>query len=181
MVLWVTNSGVRPKSFMCASISRRTRGRRRPAFCCGARQHCAGDGTATHCLAGVDLHDLLLVTTLDEVVSGKVDVLGRGHSLEADLVLERLLELATVDDVLDGALHALDHDGRSVLHLLLLLLGERAVGLGKLLEVLAGLVALEHVLERREAEVVVDVVESCGSSAVVRRAQETDRAGRRSR
>jgi hypothetical protein len=44
-------------------------------------------------LTGVDLDDLLLETTLDKFVSGKPDVLGRGHALEADFVLVALLLL----------------------------------------------------------------------------------------
>lgn len=104
---------------------------------------------------------LLLEPTLDEVVPGQPNVLGRRKALERALVLVTLLELLAVDDVLDRPLDALDDDGRAVLHLLLLLLRKRPVRLGELLEILARLVALEHVLERGETEVVIDVVESC--------------------
>lgn len=67
--------------------------------------------------------------------------------------------LLAVDDILDDTLGALDDDGGSILHLLLLLLGELAVALGELLDILTSLVTLEHVLEGSEVEVVVDVVE----------------------
>jgi hypothetical protein len=131
-------------------------------------------------LAGVDLHDLLLKSTADKVIPREPNVLRGGEADEGALVLEGLLEpveraggqrlvhhrgtpkensLLAVDDILDDALSALDNDGRSILHPLLLLLGELAVALGELLEILTSLVTLEHVLEGGEVKVVVDVVE----------------------
>jgi len=43
-------------------------------------------------LSGVELEDLLLESSGDELVSGKPEVLGGGESLEGDLVLVRLSE-----------------------------------------------------------------------------------------
>lgn len=43
-------------------------------------------------LSGVELEDLLLESSGDELVSGKPEVLGGGESLEGDLVLVRLFE-----------------------------------------------------------------------------------------
>lgn len=103
---------------------------------------------------------LLLESTSDELITRKPHVLGRRETLERTLVLERLLELLAVDDLVDRPLDTLDDDDGTLLHLLLLLLGQLAVALGKLLEILTGLVTLEHVLERGQVEVVVDVVES---------------------
>jgi hypothetical protein len=62
-------------------------------------------------LAGVNLQNLLLETTLDQLVTGEPDVLGGAHSLERDLVLVGLLELLTGEDLIDEPLLALNDDG----------------------------------------------------------------------
>ena len=80
------------------------------------------------------------------------------EALELDLVFVRLLLLLTTDDALELArLARLADDGRLVD--LLLLLGERAGGLGGLLLVVAVLVTPLDVLRCRLLEVLLDVVE----------------------
>ena len=116
--------------------------------------------TSTLSLSGVDLKDLLLEATLDEVVARKPDVLRGAEALERHLVLIRLLELLPVEDLLDEALLTFDDNERSILHLLLLLLGDLSVGLHQLLEILSGLVAPEHVFEGSLVEMMIDVMES---------------------
>ena len=83
-----------------------------------------------------------------------------------------MLELLSVDDIVDRSLDTLDDDGSSVLHLLELLLGQDSVGFREFLEIFSGLVSLEHVLERGETEMVVDVVESCRAKKRQSRVQE---------
>ncbi|GFZ45382.1 LOW QUALITY PROTEIN: hypothetical protein JCM24511_03108 [Saitozyma sp. JCM 24511] len=115
--------------------------------------------TETLGLPRVELHDLLLKATANQLVTREPHVLGRRHALERHLVLVRLLELLAGDNLVDDPLDALLDDGGALLHLLELLLGHDAARLVHLLEVLTGLVTPEHVLERGRVEVVVDVVE----------------------
>lgn len=116
--------------------------------------------TETLGLLGVEGDDLLLETTADEVVTGQPNVLGRRHGLERHLVLVRLLQLLTSDDLVDEAGLALDDNLGTLLHGLLLFSGDLAVGLAELLDIFTGLVAVEQVLERSLVKVVIDVVES---------------------
>lgn len=111
-------------------------------------------------LSGVELDDLLLETSGDKLVSGNPDVFGRRHSLERDLVLVRLLELLSGDNLVDDSLDTLLDVGSTLGHLLLLLLGHDSVGLVHLLKILTSLVSPQHVLERGRVEVVINVVES---------------------
>ena len=72
-----------------------------------------------------------------------------------------MLQLLSVDDIVDSSLDTLDDNGSSILHLLELLLRQDSVRLRQFLEIFSGLVSLEHVFERGETEMVIDVVESC--------------------
>lgn len=103
---------------------------------------------------------LLLESTTDKLITRKPHVLRGGKTLEGTFVLERLLELLSVDDLVDSPLDTFNDDDSSFLHLLLLLLGEFSVTLGEFFEILTGLVTLKHVLKRSQVEVVVNVVES---------------------
>lgn len=102
----------------------------------------------------------LLVTTLDQLITGHPDVLRRAESLERNLVLVRLLQLLTGNDLIDKPLLALDDDESTILHLLHLLLRNDTVGLGHLLQILTSLVTPQHVFKGRLVEMVIDMVES---------------------
>ena len=110
-------------------------------------------------LTGVDLQNLLLETTLNQLVTGEPDVLRRAQTLERDLVLVGLLELLTGEDLVDEPLLTLNDDGGTLLHLLLFFLGDLAGSLAHILQILAGLVTPQHVFQRCLVEMVVDVVE----------------------
>jgi len=110
-------------------------------------------------LTGVDLQNLLLETTLNQLVTGEPDVLRRAQTLERDLVLVGLLELLTGEDLVDEPLLTLNDDGGTLLHLLLFFLADLARSLAHILQVLAGLVTPQHVFQGRLVEMVVDVVE----------------------
>ncbi len=58
-------------------------------------------------LLGVDLDNLLLETTLDELITRQPQVLSGAHSLEANFVLVALLQLLPGDNLLNEALLAL--------------------------------------------------------------------------
>lgn len=111
-------------------------------------------------LTSIDLENLLLEATLDELVTRHPDVLGRRHVLERDLVLVRLFQLLAGKDLVDETLLALDNDCAALLHLLLLVLGDLAGLLHHLLEILTSLVTPQHVLQGSLVEVAIDVVES---------------------
>jgi hypothetical protein len=115
--------------------------------------------TETLSLASVNFQNLLLETTLNQLITGEPDVLGRAESLERDFVLVRLLELLSGEDLVDEPLLTLDDDGSTLLHLLLFLLRDLAGCLGHILQIFAGLVTPQHILEWGFVEMVVNVVE----------------------
>jgi hypothetical protein len=110
--------------------------------------------------SGVELEDLLLETSGNELVSGHPHVFGGRETLESNLVLVRLLELLSGNELVNDSLDTFLDDVGSFLHLGLLFGGHGSVGLVKFFEIFTGLVSPKHVLERGRVEVVINVVES---------------------